>query len=72
MFKMDSRLIQYCKDNDFSIDEMDEDYFKAVENSFGYQRHLLAQAVLEFKKELIKLFKGIAIYIINKINNLPR
>ena len=31
MHKSNNELIQYCKDNNFPIDEMGEDYFKAIE-----------------------------------------
>ena len=30
MRKVNNKLIQYCKDNDFPIDEMGEDYFKVI------------------------------------------
>ena len=72
MHKVNNKLIQYCKDNDFPTDEMGKDYFKLVENSFGYQRYLLAYAMLDIKREIIKPFEVIAIYIINKIDNLLR
>ena len=62
MYKADKKLVKYCKDNDFPIDEMDEDYFKSIENSFGYQRYLLAHAMLDIKSEIVKPFEVIAIY----------
>ena len=70
MSRKNSKLIQYCKDNDFPTDEMGEDYFKTIENSFGYQRYLLALALIRFKRELIRPFEGAAIYLINKIDKL--
>ena len=70
MFKMDSRLIQYCKDNDFPIDEMGEDYFKAIERSFGYQRYLLAHLLIEINREVIKLFEKTVEYIVNRVDDL--
>ena len=70
MSEIDERLIQYCKDNDFPIEEMGEDYFKVIENSFGYQRYLLAPALIRFKRELVRPFEGAAIHLINKIDKL--
>lgn len=70
MSRKNSELIQYCKDNDFPTDEMGEDYFKTIENSFGYQRYLLAKSILELYREIVKLFKEIIIYMINKISNI--
>ena len=70
MLKVDSRLIQYCKHNDFPIDEMGEDYFKAIESSFGYQRYLLAKSILELHGEIVNLFKEIIIYMIDKIDKI--
>ena len=61
MSRKNSKLIQYCKDNDFPTDEMGEDYFKTIENSFGYQRYLLAKSILELYREIVKLFKEIII-----------
>ena len=70
MHKVNNKLIQHCKDNNFLIDEMGEDCFKEIESSFGYQRYLLALALIEFKRELIRPFEGAAIYLINKIDKL--
>ena len=65
-----NKLIQYCKDNDFPIDEMGEDYFKAIESSFGYQRYLLAKSILELHREIIKPFGKAIKYALNKIDGL--
>ena len=70
MYKADKKLVKYCKDNDFPIDEMGEDYFKAIESSFGYQRYLLAKSILELHGEIVNLFKEIIIYMIDKIDNI--
>ena len=63
-------LIQYCKDNDFPIDEMGEDYFKVIENSFGYQRYLLAKSILELHREITNPFREIIKHVLNKIDGL--
>ena len=68
MSKENNRLIQYCKDNDFPVNKMDEDYFKAIEDTFGYQRYLLTYKIIELHREIIRPFKKIIIYMINKIN----
>ena len=70
MYKADEKLIQYCKDNDFLIDEMGEDYFKAIEDSFGYQRYLLVKSILELHREIIKPFRKAIKYVLNKIDGL--
>ena len=70
MYKMDEKLIQYCKHNDFPIDEMGEDYFKAIKKSFGYQRYLLAHLLIEFNREVIKPFEKIVEYMVNRIDDL--
>ena len=64
------KLIQYCKDNDFPTDEMGEDYFKVIENSFGYQRYLLAKSILELYREIAKPFRKVIKYVLNKIDGL--
>ena len=70
MRKVNNKLIQYCKDNDFPIDEMGEDYFKAIEKSLGYQRYLLAYSLIEFNREAARPFKKIITYVLDKLDNL--
>ena len=65
-----NKLIQYCKHNDFPIDEMGEDYFKAIKKSLGYQRYLLAKSILELHREIIKPFRKAIKYALNKIDGL--
>lgn len=70
MSRENNRLIQYCKDNDFPVNKMDEDYFKAIKDTFGYQRYLLAKSILELHREIVRLFEKVIIYMVNKINIL--
>ena len=65
-----NKLIQYCKHNDFPIDEMGEDCFKAIKKSLGYQRYLLAYLLIEINREVVKSFEKVAKYIVNKIDDL--
>ena len=70
MIGIDERLVQYCKDNDFPIEEMEEDYFKAIESSFGYQRYLLAKSILELHREIARHLRKAIKYALNKIDSL--
>ena len=70
MLREVKNLIQYCEINNFPINEMDKDDFKAIENSLSYQRYLLARSVLDLKREIIRPFEGIAMCIIDKVDNL--
>ena len=65
---INKKLIQYCKDNDFPIEEMNDKDFKVIENSFEYKGYLLNLASMEFYREIAKVFKRPAMYIANKIN----
>lgn len=44
---IDKDLLQYCKDKEFPIIEMNEKDFKTVENTLDFQHYKLG---LEFKK----------------------
>ena len=44
---IDKDLLQYCKDKEFPIREMNEKDFKTVENTLDFQHYKLG---LEFKK----------------------
>ena len=44
---IDKDLLQYCKDKEFPIKEMNEKDFKTVENTLDFQNYKLG---LEFKK----------------------
>ena len=67
---IDNKLIQYCKDNDFPIDEMGEDYFKVIEGTLGYQRYLLACKIIELNREIARLLYKLFSYIISKLDYL--
>ena len=51
---IDKDLLQYCKDKEFPIREMNEKDFKTVENTLDFQYYKLG---LEFKKLAKKCFK---------------
>ena len=70
MSEIDERLIQYCKDNDFPIEEMGEDYFKVIEGTLGYQRYLLACKIIELNREIARLLYKLFSYIISKLDYL--
>lgn len=56
---IDKDLLQYCKDKEFPIREMNEKDFKTVENTLDFQHYKLG---LEFKKlglEFKKLGKDV-------------
>ena len=50
---IDKDLLQYCKDKEFPIREMNEKDFKTVENTVDFQYYKLG---LEFKKSVEKLY----------------
>ena len=70
MIGIDKRLIQYCKDNDFPIEEMGEDYFKVIEGTLGYQRYLLACKTIELNREIARPLYKLLNYIISKLDDL--
>ena len=70
MSEIDERLIQYCKDNDFPIEEMGEDYFKVIEGTLGYQRYLLACNIIELNREIARPLYKLLNYIISKLDDL--
>lgn len=51
---MDKDLLQYCKDNDFPVNEMSENDFKKVENSTGYKCYELGLKLRELGREILK------------------
>ena len=70
MSEIDERLIQYCKDNDFPIEEMGEDYFKVIDGTLGYQRYLLACKIIELNREIARPLYKLLNYIISKLDDL--
>ena len=63
---INKKLIQYCKDNDFPIEEMNDKDFKVIENTFGYKRYLLACKLIELNREVAKPLCKLLNYIANK------
>lgn len=51
---MDKYLLQYCKDNDFPVNEMNEDDFKTIDKSFGYNAYTLSKTVKEMIYYILK------------------
>ena len=67
---INKKLIQYCKDNDFPIEEMNDKDFKVIENTFEYKRYLLACKLIELNREVAKPLYKLLNYMTDKINDL--
>lgn len=56
--KINSDLIEYCKENNFLIENMTNQDFKKVEKSLEYNSYMLNKNLNEIKIEIIENIKG--------------
>lgn len=56
---IDKDLLQYCKDKEFPIREMNEKDFKTVENKLDFQRYKLGLEFKKIGKEILNTLKKI-------------
>lgn len=61
--KINEELIQYCKNNDFPINDMNINDFKRVEKSAEYNSYLL-------NKSMHELFNSILKWMINLVDKV--
>ena len=61
--KINEELIQYCKNNDFPINDMNINDFKRVKKSAEYNSYLLNKSIRE-------LFNSILGWIINLVDKV--
>lgn len=61
--KINDELIQYCKNNDFPINDMNINDFKRVEKSSEYNSYLLNKSIYE-------LFNSILEWMINLVDKV--
>lgn len=61
--KINEELIQYCKNNDFPINDMNINDFKRVEKSAEYNSYLL-------NKYIYELFNSILEWMINLVDKV--
>lgn len=61
--KINEELIQYCKNNDFPINDMNINDFKRVEKSSEYNSYLLNKSIYE-------LFNSILEWMINLVDKV--
>lgn len=57
--KIDSNLIEYCKANNYPVENMTNQDFKKVEKSLEYNSYMLNKNLNEIKIEIIKGIKKI-------------
>lgn len=57
--KIDSNLIEYCKANNYPVEDMTNQDFKKVEKSLEYNSYMLNKNLNEIKIEIIKGIKKI-------------
>ena len=56
---IDKDLLQYCKDKEFPIREMNEKDFKTVENTLDFQHYKLGLEFKKLAKNVLKALKKI-------------
>lgn len=56
--KIDSNLIEYCKANNYPVEDMTSNDLKKVEKSIEYNSYMLNKNLNEIKIEIIKNIKG--------------
>ena len=57
--QIDKDLLQYCKDKEFPVEEMNAKDFKAVEDTLDFQHYKLSLKFKKIGKEVLNALKQI-------------